>query len=53
MTQVWEQIRAENPDMKVYDIGKLIGQMWRDMSGDQKQEYADQYELEKVTPIGL
>lgn len=37
--------------MKVYDIGKLIGQMWRDMPADQKQQYAEEYEMEKVTDL--
>lgn len=35
--------------MKVYDIGKLIGQMWRHLPAHKKQEFADEFEAEKVT----
>ena len=29
-------------------MGKLIGQMWREMSDEEKQPYIDEYEKEKV-----
>ena len=49
--QVWEQVRGENVDMKAQEVGRLVGQMWRDLPADQKQEFADEYEADKVTRV--
>ena len=49
----WESVRTEHPDLKLWEIGSIIGGKWRDLDPKEKKEYQDAWTSDKVRDLAL
>jgi SWI/SNF-related matrix-associated actin-dependent regulator of chromatin subfamily E protein 1 len=47
--KVYDSVKASNADVKSWEIGKIVAQMWRDLSDHERQEFVNEYEIAKVS----
>ncbi len=46
--KVFDEVKAANQELKLNEIDKIIGRMWRDLPDGDKQEFVEEYETEKI-----
>lgn len=44
--KVWDSVKVNYPEHKLWELGKVIGQMWRDLDDSERQVFVDEHELE-------
>ena len=43
-----DKVKSQNPDLKLWEIGKIIGQMWKELSEEERGDFAEEYEMDKA-----
>ncbi|KPM10183.1 HMG (high mobility group) box containing protein [Sarcoptes scabiei] len=46
--KVWDEVRNRYPELKVWEISKIVGQMWRDLDENEKHKYTEEFEFDKI-----
>lgn len=46
--KVWDQVKMANPELKLWEVSKIIAQMWKEAPDADRQEFIEEYEAEKV-----
>jgi hypothetical protein len=44
--KVWDEVKRGNQELKLKEIDKVVHQMWRNLSNEQRQPFVEQYENE-------
>ncbi|KAL3096530.1 hypothetical protein niasHT_028943 [Heterodera trifolii] len=46
--KTWPKVRAEKPDVPLWELGKIIGHLWNNISPAEKAMYNHEYEQDKI-----
>ncbi|CAJ0580788.1 unnamed protein product, partial [Mesorhabditis spiculigera] len=46
--KMWAQVREENPESQLWDIGRVIGQLWRETPDSEKSVFQAEYDADKI-----
>jgi len=49
--QIWQKVKAANQNFTVCEIGATIGRLWREMNDMDKQQYNEDFAVDKVSSI--
>ena len=48
LVQIWQKVKAANPNLSVCEVGATIGRMWRELTDIDKQGYNVDFANDKV-----
>merc|ERR1719481_882127 len=46
--KIWDSVRSEHRDLHLWEVNKILGLMWRQLPDMEKQEFQEEYDLEKA-----
>jgi len=46
---IYDQIKVENPNLRITDITRIIGDMWKELDPKLKERYEQEYQINKKT----
>ena len=46
--KVWDTVKQSNPEMRMWEVSRLISKMWREAAESERQSYVDEFEHMKA-----
>ena len=42
--KLWDTVKQSNPEMRMWEVSRLISKMWREAAESERQSYVDEFE---------
>lgn len=46
--KIWPKVRGENPDSQLWEISRMVGQLWNELPEAEKTIYQEEFESERI-----